>query len=565
MKKRLLCALLALCLAMAPVCALAAGSGSTIPESQSGFLSLPKLSKSDIYALLSQNPLGYNGAAMAQPASVTAPYATGQVSDTAVATALGRFNVLRRLAGLGEVTLDNDLAQRAQYGAVLLAATGELTHHPVQPADMDNDFYQRGHNAASSSNIYMGTNATLPQAVEAFFNDSDAGNLPMVGHRRWMLNPEMGKTGLGFSPSEKALGELTYNFATLWAFDRSAQAGDYDFISWPASGYFPSSLFVKDQAWSVTLNPGKYALPTLSELAVTLTRIADGKRWNLSGSQSYTPADKGAYLGVDAGGYGVANAIIFRPELDKTRYEGAYTVTIQGLRTVDGQSADLAFRVEFFDLGSSVEPTPTAMPTPTSTPTPTPTPTPAPTPTPTPPPAGELTNPFLDVPQDAWYTQAVLETTQRGLFNGTAANAFSPDGTMTRTMVMTVLARLDGVDTAPRAGESWDIRGRRWAVTNRISDGLEPSRAITLEELAKMLYSYAQLRYNASPASNFHLAGMPDGNSVSSWAAEGTNWAVDRGILIGDESGRLNPQRTATRAQVAILLQRFLSATGRSS
>ena len=74
-----------------------------------------------------------------------------------------------------------------------------------------------------------------------------------------------------------------------------------------------------------------------------------------------------------------------------------------------------------------------------------------------------------------------------------------------------------------------------------------------------MLYSYAALRYGATPAHNFHLPGMPDGDDVASWAADGTNWAVDEGILIGDEARRLNPQRSATRAQVAIIFQRFLT------
>ena len=533
MKKRLLAVLLCACLwAGLLLPALAAEDASAYLKS--GSLGMVKLSKEEIAQLLNANPLGFSGQAMARQPSLTAPYDQGLVSSEALDAALDRFNALRWLAGLPGVKLDEDLNRRAQYGAALLAATGKLTHHPDKPADMDEVFYQSGHNATSSSNIYQGTGATLPQAVEAFFDDSDAGNLPSLGHRRWMLNPSMSKTGLGFSPSSFTYGSLTYNFATLWAFDREGPGVSYDFIGWPASGNFPSTLFHKNQAWSVTLDPERYAPPVLADLTVTVVRESDGKTWTLSGAQSYSPADQGAYLGVDLTNYGVANAIIFRPDLGGEGYRGVYTVTIQGVKTLQGLDVPFSYQVDFFDpaqLGG------------TSTVTPQP---------------GQSLTAFSDVVAGSWYEEAVAYATQKALFNGVGGNRFDPNGPMTRAMVMTVLARLDGEDTTPQYLETWDIRGRRWAVTNRISDGLNPEKAITLEELATMLYRYAQLRHGAQAAHSYHLPGMPDGNRVSSWAAEAANWAVDKGILIGDQDQKLNPQRTATRAQVAIVLQRFL-------
>lgn len=530
--KRLLAGLLCICLC---ACLLAPAAAAQEPiYLQSGSLGMVKLSKEDIARLLSANPLGFSGEAMTRQPSLSAPYDQGAVSEAALSAALDRFNALRWLAGLPGVKLDDELTRRAQYGAALLAATGTLTHHPAQPSDMDDTFYQSGHNATSSCNIYQGTNATLPQAVEAFFDDSDAGNLPMLGHRRWMLNPSMSKTGLGFSPSGYAYGSLTYNFATLWAFDRAGEGVGYDFIGWPASGNFPSTLFHANQAWSVSLDPERYAIPSVADLTVTIVRESDGKSWTLSASQSYAAADRGAYLGVDTANYGVANAIIFRPGLGGEGYKGIYTVSIQGIKSLAGQAVDFVYQVDFFDpasLGQSA--TPVTQP---STP---------------------LTA-FSDVAAGSWYEQAVAYAVQRSLFNGVGGDRFDPNGPMTRAMVMTVLARLDGEDTEPRYLETWDIRGRRWAVTNRVSDGLNSDNAITLEELATMLYRYAQLRYDAQAAHSYHLPGMPDGNSVSSWAAEATNWAVDEGILIGDQDKKLNPQRTASRAQVAIILQRFL-------
>ena len=539
MKKRIVSLFLAVVLLFTPT--LAAGVNSS-PLKSSGLTSLPKLSKEQITQLLDEHPLGFAGDAFATVPSARAPYAAGAVSEAALDAALGRLSLIRRLAGLEPVALDQDLTARAQYGAVLLAANGVLSHHPDKPDDMDEDFYRRGLNAASCSDIYMGANATLPQAVDAFMDDSDHGNLPTLGHRRWLLNPTMGKTGLGFSSSDKTLGSYTYNFATLWAFDRSGQSGDYDFIAWPASGAFPAALFNKEQAWSVTLSPDRYAIPATEDLTVTLTR-ADGMTWTLEGRQSYTATDTGAYLGVDTANYGVSNCIIFRPQLDTSAYRGKYTVVIDGLRTPTGQATEFSYEVDFFVPGESAEPVTPADPGQPSQPAQ---------------PGQPSGTAFSDVSADAWYAADVAYAVEHHLFNGVGGDRFDPDSSMTRVMLMTVLARLDGVDTTPHGSESWFIKGHRWAVTSRISDGLDPHKALTLEELAVMLYNYAKLRYGASAAHNFHLAAMPDGNDVSSWAAEGTNWMVDRELLQGDLERKLHPQRTASRAQVAALLHRFL-------
>lgn len=565
MKRRLTALLLALCLCLSLAGLPAALAAGQAQPQDSGLSALPKLTPQEITALLADNPLGFAGEAMATLPSTTAPYTAGTVSDAALSTALARFNALRRLAGLRPVTLDSTLTDQAQHAAVLLAATGELTHTPQNPGDMDPSFFRTAATAAASSNIYQGTNATLPQAVEAFFDDSDAGNLPMLGHRRWMLNPSMGKTGFGFSPSDHAYSGLAYNFAACWAFDRSGSDGGYRFIAWPASGSFPNTLFASHEAWSVTLNPTEYLQPALGDLTVTL-QCPNGETQTLSGGLAYAPADSGPYLNVNTQPYGVANAIIFRPDVTGS-YQGTYTVTIDGLKTSARQATSLTYTVDFFDPAATPSsPTPTPVPSPQPTPSlpapspsATPVPTPEPTATPTVPAPDPAPSSFTDVSADAWYASAVAFATQKGLFNGVGGGRFDPEGPMTRAMVMTVLARLDGEDTTPQYLETWDIRGRRWAVTNRISDGLNSEGAITLEQLATMLYRYAQLRYSAAPAHNYHLPAMPDGSSVSSWAADAANWAVDRGVLIGDENRNLNPQRTATRAQVAILLQRFLT------
>lgn len=167
--------------------------------------------------------------------------------------------------------------------------------------------------------------------------------------------------------------------------------------------------------------------------------------------------------------------------------------------------------------------------------------------------AGASGSAFDDVDADAWYAEAVRFVAAQGLFDGTGAGLFSPDADMTRAMVMTVLARLDGADTS---GTPWYAAGQSWAVENGVSDGSELDGSITREQLAAMLYRCA----GASVSGTAELEGFTDAASVSSWAAEAMAWAVGNGIIDGVAEGVLAPQNTATRAQVAAMLQRFVEA-----
>ena len=158
---------------------------------------------------------------------------------------------------------------------------------------------------------------------------------------------------------------------------------------------------------------------------------------------------------------------------------------------------------------------------------------------------------FADVPASYWGSDAVDFATSRDLFNGTSATTFAPDAEMNRAMIVTVLARLDGVDTS--AGSSWYETGRQWAIDAGISDGSDMDQNLTREQLATMLYRYA-----GSPAVSGAMTGFADTASVSTWASDAMTWAVSLGIINGMD-GSLNPQGEATRAQVATMLMRFVA------
>ena len=161
---------------------------------------------------------------------------------------------------------------------------------------------------------------------------------------------------------------------------------------------------------------------------------------------------------------------------------------------------------------------------------------------------------FKDVPQNSWFAGAVQYVTSSSLMNGTSTTAFSPSATMSRGMLMTVLARYAGEST--EGGTVWYEKGMNWAKNKGISDGSAPNRNITREQLAAMLYRYA-----GEPDGAADLSAYADAGSVSAYAETAVQWCVKNGILTGKTSSTLAPKATATRAECAVMLQRFASLT----
>ena len=161
---------------------------------------------------------------------------------------------------------------------------------------------------------------------------------------------------------------------------------------------------------------------------------------------------------------------------------------------------------------------------------------------------------FKDVPQNSWFASAVQYVTSNSLMNGTSTTAFSPSATMSRGMLMTVLARYAGEST--EGGTVWYEKGMNWAKSKGVSDGSAPNRNITREQLAAMLYRYA-----GEPDGAADLSAYADAGSVSAYAEKAVQWCVKNGILTGKTSSTLAPKATATRAECAAMLQRFASLT----
>ena len=551
----------------------------------SGSNSLPKLTMEEIAALLAANPDETMPEPFAVLPSTTAPYAPGQLKQEALTDALNRLNALRRLAGLPQVTLDMQLSEKAQYGAVVSAANGTISHTPNRPANMEDSFFNTAYEASQKSNLFAGMSLTA--SSDGFMDDSDAYNVSALGHRRWQLNPTLGKVGFGYATTSTGYRE----YVTEWITDTSGEGCAYDFIAWPSSGFFPNNIptaFHRNTAWSVTLSTARYRTPSADSVKVTLQRASDGKTWVFSNANTYTPANSGLYFNVSTQNYAVSNCIIFRPDGIGT-YEGVYTVTIEGLQTVAGTPTSLTYQVDFFSTasvptsytvtfdpnggtlsGSSTAQTGTdgtlsSLPTPTRsgytflgwftkaaggeqvttatrfasnttvyaqwkehtpppTPTPTPAPTPAPTPTPTPAPTPTPTPAPTPIPVT---TYTVTFHPNGGTLSGSNTAQTGTDGT------------LPALPTPTRSG---------YTFLGWFTKAAGGEQVTTATRFTSNTTVYAQWKELSNP-----FVDVPD----NAYYTHPVLWAVEQGITYGTSDTTFSPNAQCTRAQMVAFLWRY--------
>ena len=169
---------------------------------------------------------------------------------------------------------------------------------------------------------------------------------------------------------------------------------------------------------------------------------------------------------------------------------------------------------------------------------------------------------FKDVQANDWFYNAVKTVFQNKLMNGTSADTFEPNTTLNRAMSATILYNMEGKPAADKsagftdvADGQWYTNAVNWAAANKVVAGtgdnkFSPDQSITREQMAAMLYRYAQYKNTAGNAKG-DLSAFKDAASVSSWAKDAVEWAVGNKIINGMGDGQLNPQGTATRAEAA--------------
>ena len=178
--------------------------------------------------------------------------------------------------------------------------------------------------------------------------------------------------------------------------------------------------------------------------------------------------------------------------------------------------------------------------------------------------------PFVDVDENDWFYDVVLYAYENGLMTGTSADTFAPNTATTRGMIVSMLARLEGVTSAESAGftdvaeSDWYATAVNWAASEGIVNGFEddtfrPNDAITREQMAAILYNYADYKgYDVSARAD--LSDYADAASISSWAEDVLAWANAEGLINGMTATTIDPQGATTRAQTAAMFERFLTA-----
>lgn len=165
---------------------------------------------------------------------------------------------------------------------------------------------------------------------------------------------------------------------------------------------------------------------------------------------------------------------------------------------------------------------------------------------------------FTDVPEDSWFYSSVRYVWQAGLMSGVSDDRFAPNEPTTCGMAWTVLARLSGVSTQAVPGTAWYEPGLAWALKQQLIHGTpDPMSPVTREYLAEMLWKRA-----GGPLTQTELSGFSDGKQVSPYAESAMRWAVANGLFQGD-NGRLFPQGSVTRAELAALVTRCQQLEGK--
>lgn len=269
----------------------------------------------------------------------SAPYAAGALSDETQQNALAVLNGVRYIAGIPyNVTLDATYISKVQAGTLINYLNKKLTHNPDRPSGMSDDLYQLGCSGTGSSNIEGGSGTSGrplgKSIVSGWMGDGDASNIDRVGHRRWCLNPSMGKTGFG------SVWGLNGCYSAMYSFDKSNTSSGVSVVAWPAQN-MPTEYFAANSPWSISRSTAFDSGAT-----VKLTRTSDQKVWNFA-SPGTTGAD--GYYNISNAGYGQTGCLIFRPSDITGYYEGdSYQVQV----TENGQVV-IEYTVDFFDIDTT--------------------------------------------------------------------------------------------------------------------------------------------------------------------------------------------------------------------
>lgn len=270
-------------------------------------------------------------------------YRAGELSLQEQVSALNTIRLIRYIAGLSDnVYLFDPYTNRAQSAALINYINGKASHDPAIPDGADNTLAARAKLGAANSNIdrvSWKNNSLKSSILYAWMYDSDEANIKTLGHRRWILNPELVMTGFGSVTGAKG----TVN--TMYVKNDTVASEMVSGICWPARNT-PVSFFDPSSAWSISLGEDVDS----SDVVVSLMRVRDHKRW------SFRSAYSDGEFYVDNHNYGQNGCIIFKPKnIGQIQPGDKYAVYITYSNNI------ISYEVNFFDLEGYYSPNSTAI------------------------------------------------------------------------------------------------------------------------------------------------------------------------------------------------------------
>ena len=267
---------------------------------------------------------------------VTPPYSAGVISSNVLENAQSMVNFVRYTAGLSSMThIEQYYNEISQAASLCNYINNSLSHYPSHPELMSEDLYNLALEGASTSNIAMATyNLTIPDTIKMYLDDGDSGNISRVGHRRWILYPQL--SGIGF-------GQVGgYSATNVINNSRNKDADEYG-VAWPAQNtpielLYNWSYQVSGYPWSIT-----FGEKVSNDVNVTLTNLSTGQVWNFNNNSS-----DGEFY-VNNAGYGQTGCVIFLPQ-DLTLNNGdSFKVDINNIGISDYQDS-VTYNVNIFSL-----------------------------------------------------------------------------------------------------------------------------------------------------------------------------------------------------------------------
>ena len=271
------------------------------------------------------------------------PTYAGKLEQDTLDDGLDSVNFCRYLAGLPyDVELDSTYNELAQNASLIIYINKVLSHTPSKPAVMSDAVYELAYKGSGESNIGKGYMNIQASVTEGYMADTDENNISKLGHRRWLLNPDMQKTGLG----------AVYDSTAMYVRDKSRKekfTGDY--ICWPPAN-MPYELLGENKngyAYSVTLNTKTYSKPERDKVKVTLTSKLLGKTFTFDKNSPSDVSKLVGYFNVsDANITSNNNCIIFNPGI--LPRNDVIDVRVTGIYDKDGNEKPVSYKVNYFDL-----------------------------------------------------------------------------------------------------------------------------------------------------------------------------------------------------------------------